>query len=200
VTLLTERAQVKYDHKKTSPKKIVEAVEEIGFTAVEEDKSSVVLNIGGMTCAACVNTVESVLLGTPGVATATVNLLTGKAKITFGKNAVAVRDLIESVEEVGFEASVNKDRAPLDIFRKLSEIEYYRRSFFVAVVFNLAFMALMAMRLSAELDIFFDHRLTGSFTVGILLEWMLSTPVNFWVGRKIHVGAIKVRRKEKKRR
>ena len=81
VTLLTERAQVKYDKRKISPKQIAAAIEDVGFTAVEEDKSDIVLTIGGMTCAACVNTVESVLRGTPGVASATVNLLTGKAKV-----------------------------------------------------------------------------------------------------------------------
>jgi P-type Cu+ transporter len=85
VTLLTERAQVKYNKRKISPKQIAAAIEDIGFTAVEEDKSDVVLLIGGMTCAACTNTVEGVLLGTPGVASATVNLLTGKAKVRITK-------------------------------------------------------------------------------------------------------------------
>jgi Cu+-exporting ATPase len=117
----------------------------VGFSAVEEDKSDVVLSIGGMTCAACVNTIESVLRGTPGVASASVNLLTGKAKVSFGKNSVGVRDLIENVEEVGFEASVCRDKSPLDVFRKLTEIEYYRRSLWAAVAFNVVFLGVMAL-------------------------------------------------------
>jgi copper chaperone CopZ len=67
VTLLTERAEVAFDSAVLSPKDIVELVEDVGFTAVEEDKTTIVLNIGGMTCAACVGTVENVLLDTPGV-------------------------------------------------------------------------------------------------------------------------------------
>ncbi len=59
VTLLTERAQVTFDSKRCNSKKIIEAVDEIGFGATEEDKSSITLRIGGMTCAACVGTIEA---------------------------------------------------------------------------------------------------------------------------------------------
>jgi hypothetical protein len=31
----------------------------------------------------------------------------------------------------------------------------------------------------------------GAFSIGVLVEWVLATPVNFWVGRKIHIGAVK---------
>lgn len=58
VTLLTERAQVTFDAKRCDAKKIVEAIEEIGFGASEEDKSTITLRIGGMTCSACVGTIE----------------------------------------------------------------------------------------------------------------------------------------------
>lgn len=53
-------------------------VQEIGFSAKEEDRSVVTLNVDGMTCSACVNTVESSLLSCVGVTKATVNLLTAK--------------------------------------------------------------------------------------------------------------------------
>jgi P-type Cu+ transporter len=114
VTLLTEQAQVKYDSKKLNSKQVAGLFDDIGFSAVEQDKRTVTLTIDGMTCAACTNTVESVLFQTPGVTDVAVNLLTGRAKVTFGSN-VAIRDLIESVEEVGFEAAIDKGaRAPLN--------------------------------------------------------------------------------------
>lgn len=88
VTLLTERAMVTYDASRVRVADIVAAVEDVGFTAVEEDKTTATLRIGGMTCAACVGTVEGVLRNTQGVTAASVNLLTGKAKVEFVKDQV----------------------------------------------------------------------------------------------------------------
>lgn len=189
VTLLAQRAQVKYDPRKISPAQIVALIEDVGFTAQEEDQRTVVLNVGGMTCAACVNTVESALRSIPGVAHVSVNLLTQRAKVTFGKNAVALRDLIETVEEVGFEASLNKDTRP-SIFRKLTEIEYYWRSFLASFGFFLIFLSMIVFSRVSLTRGFFASRLIGGFTVRMLIEWILSTPVNFWIGRKIHWGAV----------
>lgn len=191
VTLLTERAQVKYDAKKTSPKKIIAAVEDVGFTAVEEDKSTVTLNVGGMTCAACVNTIESVLRSTNGVTKASVDLLSCKARVEYGKNAIGIRDIIEQIEDVGFTASISKEKSTLDMLLKLTEIEYYRRMFFISLVFMCIFMILMALhQIPAVMEVMMTPLVRG-FTIMMWLEWILSSPVHFWIGRKVHVGALK---------
>ena len=189
VTLLTEQAQVTFDAKKLTAKQVAELFDDIGFSAVEQDKRTVTLAIGGMTCAACTNTIESALFSTPGVTDVAVNLLTGRAKVTFGSN-VAIRDLIENVEELGFEASIDKNaRLPIDLFRKLSEIEYYRRSVIVSLFFMIIFFILMILYQWPTIREAFATKLIGGFSVRILLEWILSTPVTFWIGRKVHYGA-----------
>ena len=188
MTLLTERGNVKYDRSKVNAKQIIEAIEDIGFTAQEEDKSSVVLNVDGMTCSACVNTVESSLLSLNGVVKASVNLLTKKAKIDYVKGAVGIRDLIEAVEDVGFEASLNKDKKLNLSFKKLTQIEYYKRMFFIGLVFMGIFLVFMALQHFTQL---LSRRLVGGFTLQQLLEWIFSTPMQFFVGWKIHVGAWK---------
>merc|ERR1711916_12764 len=165
VTLLTERAEVLYDSAMISSEEIVEAIEDVGFTASEEDKTTITLNIGGMTCAACVGTVESALQSTPGVSQVGVNLLTGKAKVTFGKNITAIRDLIENVEDVGFEASLCKDKKGLDLFRKLTEIEYYRRTFFVSLFFMIIFLILSGLEHLPKVRAAFMQPIGNGFTV-----------------------------------
>jgi Cu+-exporting ATPase len=100
----------------------------------------------------------------------------------------AVRDLIENVEDVGFEASLSKEKAGLDLFRKLTEIEYYRRSFFVALFFMVIFVILMGLEHIPLVKLAFNHSLINGFSVLMLVEWLLASPVNFWVGRKIHMG------------
>lgn len=50
--------------------------------------------------------------------------------------------MIEAVEDVGFGASLSKEKK-FDMFRKLTEIEYYKRMFFISLVFMCMFGALM---------------------------------------------------------
>ncbi|MEV5018074.1 heavy metal translocating P-type ATPase [Streptomyces sp. NPDC053780] len=62
------------------------------------------LTVGGMTCAACVRRVEKKLAKLDGV-TATVNLATGRARISHPAG-VAPEDLVVAVEQAGYEAAL----------------------------------------------------------------------------------------------
>ncbi|WP_167355585.1 cation transporter, partial [Streptomyces atriruber] len=69
--------------------------------------TEVELAVGGMTCASCSSRIEKKLNRMEGV-TATVNLATEKAKVSFGETeagaAVAVAQLIALVEKLGYTA------------------------------------------------------------------------------------------------
>ncbi len=73
-------------------------------TGIPTASGSVELEIGGMTCASCVTRIEKRLNRLDGV-TATVNLATEKAKVSFPAT-VTVSDLIATVEQVGYTARV----------------------------------------------------------------------------------------------
>ena len=70
----------------------------------EPGEQRVELEIGGMTCASCAARIEKKLNRMDGV-TATVNYATEKAKVEYG-GAVAVGDLIATVEATGYTAAV----------------------------------------------------------------------------------------------
>jgi copper chaperone CopZ len=61
-----------------------------------------VLNIDGMGCSGCVNTVENTLAALPGVKTAIANLETGIAEVNFDENEVKEEDFKKAVEEAGY--------------------------------------------------------------------------------------------------
>lgn len=65
-----------------------------------------VLSITGMTCASCVSTIEAALLSQPGVKLAAVNLVTTKAKIVYDPSKIGIRDLIATVDNIGYSASL----------------------------------------------------------------------------------------------
>ena len=69
---------------------------------------TITLNIEGMHCGGCVKSVTRVLTELDGVQSADVQL-EGKANITFDENRVNVAQLIEVIEDAGFDATEEKN-------------------------------------------------------------------------------------------
>ena len=63
----------------------------------------ITLPVAGMSCAACVNKVEKVLKGLPGVADAKVNLAAAKAGVEYDPAACSLTDMAEAVRGIGYE-------------------------------------------------------------------------------------------------
>jgi copper ion binding protein len=62
-----------------------------------------VLNIDGMGCSGCVNTVENTLAALPGVKTAMADLEKGIAEVSFDEAEVKEEDFKKAVEEAGYQ-------------------------------------------------------------------------------------------------
>ncbi len=62
------------------------------------------LAVTGMTCASCVARVEKTLKRLPGVEDAAVNLATNKASIRFHPEQIRLRQLVDAVREIGYDA------------------------------------------------------------------------------------------------
>lgn len=61
------------------------------------------INIGGMTCAACVRRVEKKLQKVEGVDSVTVNLATNSAQVSYDSSVIDVETIGENVEKIGYE-------------------------------------------------------------------------------------------------
>ena len=68
----------------------------------ETEGRRIVLQIDGMTCAACVSTVQGALERMDGVSEAVVNLATDTAAITFDNHATDVESMVRAVRSVGY--------------------------------------------------------------------------------------------------
>ena len=135
------------------------------------------LSITGMTCAACAARIEKVLQRTPGV-TASVNLATETAQIQWTPGASTTEEVIATVERVGYGATVrieHVDPAPA----RAAALRAEGRQLLIAALFTLPLMIEMVGMLGGE------H-------VEILprwLQWLLATPVQFWIGARFYRGA-----------
>lgn len=68
--------------------------------------NTITLNIGGMTCGGCVNSVTKVLENLNGVEKTEVSLENANAVITFDTGRIQTAALIKAVEDAGFDASL----------------------------------------------------------------------------------------------
>src|SRR5271166_4245583 len=71
---------------------------------VERAPPHVVLDIGGMTCAACATRVEAALRQVPGVAQASVNLALERADVVLRSPTVTPSQLVSAVDRIGYRA------------------------------------------------------------------------------------------------
>lgn len=69
--------------------------------------------IGGMTCASCVARVERGISRLEGVAEAKVNLASEKATVHYDPAKVGLKDLVRTVEELGYEPRLEKVSLPI---------------------------------------------------------------------------------------
>ena len=73
------------------------------------------LNIEGMTCASCVQSVEKATKKLPGVQEANVNLATEKMNIRFDENVVSIQDIQAAVDEAGYKALTDTEKKSFTI-------------------------------------------------------------------------------------
>uniref|UniRef100_A0A667HY13 Copper-transporting ATPase 1 n=1 Tax=Lynx canadensis TaxID=61383 RepID=A0A667HY13_LYNCA len=148
VALMAGKAEVRYNPAVIQPPVIAEFIRELGFgaTMIEnagEGDGVLELVVRGMTCASCVHKIESILTKHRGIFYCSVALATNKAHIKYDPEIIGPRDIIHTVESLGFEASlVKKDRSASHLDHK-REIRQWRRSFLVSLFFCIPVMGLM---------------------------------------------------------
>lgn len=167
VNLATERADVSFTDV-PDPEAVVQAVESAGYTVLAD---SLELGIEGMTCASCVSHVEKALKAVPGVAEASVNLATERARVRFSRGAVALADLEAAVRGAGYEprpieqSPVQEDRERDTRERELNAL---RRSLLVAAVLT---VPVFVLEMGSHLVPAIHDFVMG--TIGMQTSWWL---------------------------
>ncbi len=177
VNLATERATLRFDPQAVRIADLVRAVQETGYEVPTE---TVILPIGGMTCASCAAHVEEALRALPGVVSASVNLATEKATVTFIPGVVGIPDFKRAVAEAGYEvletpaagAVAEEDEAE----RKMRQARFRMR---VAWAFTVPIILWMLPEMLW--GVMWPNHLV--LNLGMIL---LAAPVLFWVGSRTY--------------
>ena len=140
------------------------------------------LSVGGMTCAACAARIEKQLNKLPGVEAA-VNFASERAHVRYAPGSVDTERLVATVIKAGYTATVARDDTrELDKINKLSAYRRELVKFWAAAVLTLPLVAQMAFMFDAK---------SQHDVIDRLVQLLLATPVQFWIGRRFYVGAWK---------
>ncbi|MBK7353052.1 MAG: copper-translocating P-type ATPase [Nitrosomonas sp.] len=177
VNFANEKANVDYEESLTQPQAIIQSIQDSGFNILPQ---VVQLKIDGMTCAACSGRVEFALNRLPGVVSANVNQATEVAYITYIPGTVLLENLIKAVADSGYHANtisqINHDK---DNARKQASYQADLKLFWFSAILTIPLMLQM-------LTMFSDHH---SEWLPRWLQWLLATPVQFWIGSRFYKGA-----------
>lgn len=176
VNLATEMARFQL----TGPEAFRPAIAAIiksGFQVVTKEQE---ISIGGMTCASCVNRVESALMKIPGVLSASVNLATEKALVKYIDGSLTLETLTKAIVKAGYTASVAIENPKVQSNEKEAALK------------KEWFKVLAGALLSAPLIFPMIFEPFGlNFMLSAKVQLLLAIPVQFWLGAKFYTSAWK---------
>ena len=111
----------------------------------------ITLNITGMTCASCAMTIERKVAKLDGVNLAHVNLATSKGHFEFDENKTEVKEIIKTIESLGYNATKENDSETSDVgghnhhgdVAKESEIIKYKNRFLLCLIFGFPILVMV---------------------------------------------------------
>lgn len=139
VNLATEKLSLAYDESQLSEEDIFQAVADAGYALVSKQLHKT-LNVEGMTCASCAQTVEKAVQNLQGVSTAGVNLATEKLTVEYDPSTLNLGDITKAVSAAGYEAHEEiqtVDQVDIDQAKKEAHINNLWKRFVASAIFTI---------------------------------------------------------------
>lgn len=154
----------------------VQAIKDNGYDVPTVKRT---IPVTGMTCASCVSSVESMLLATPGVLKAAVNLATNTVQVQYVPGVIDERGMRKVVQSIGYDLVIEQEQSATT---DLEEIQRER-------------MRSLKQRLIASIVLSVPLVIIGMFIMHApwanFVMWLLATPVVLVFGRQFFINAWK---------
>jgi heavy metal translocating P-type ATPase len=184
VNLATERADIRFSGRPDVPA-VIKAIEHAGYAVRIRDTE---FSLSGMTCASCVLRVENAIKSVPGVIDVSVNLATGRARVSYLDGSAAIHAVQPAVKKVGYEAEPIADGGDRERDARAAEMATLRRDMIIAATLTLP---VFLIEMGAHIVPAFHHWIAG--TLGIWSwygQFVLTTLVLFGPGRRFFAKGI----------
>lgn len=183
VNFAAEKAYVEYDEHVLQEEKLLELVRKAGFDAsIEHGGQEITMDVQGLSCAVCAQTLEKELLEMPGVLQARVNFANHKAWVRFDPEEVSNSSIQAKVKESGYD--VYREREEED--PRVQAAHRAARRMLLSAVFTITIMVLMMIHM-------FFTSIPGYFTIIFVLGFV-PVMIGGWPTHRAAFGALKKRR------
>lgn len=195
VGLALEEAKVHYDPSLTDADKIIEVIEDAGFGAElvssGNDANKVHLKLEGVDSEEDASVLVSCLELAAGVNGVEMDLSEHIVTVSYDPDITGPRSLIHCVQEASrgskmYQATLYSPsgRREKD---KVNEIRMYRDQFLFSCLFSVpVFVFAMVLPMLPPYGNWLDYKIHNMLTLGLFLRWILSTPVQFIVGKRYY--------------
>ncbi len=192
VNLATERATVQYDASAVSTSDMVDRLEQSGYGVAA---ATIDLPITGMTCAMCQKNVARALNRSDGVISASVNLASEKASVSYLPGVARRSDLVAAVEHAGYgviDTSASDAPEDQEAAARQAEIERQARLVKIGAAFTIPLAILsMTRHFLHQLPFLMDNFAFLMDDIWLFIFGALTTPVMLLLGRQYLSGAVK---------
>ncbi|MCY3979603.1 MAG: heavy metal translocating P-type ATPase [Chloroflexi bacterium] len=192
VNLATEKANVRYDGEKLAASDLVAQVERAGYGVAA---AAIDLPITGMTCAMCQKNVERALNRSEGVISASVNLASENASVSYLPGLARRHDLVAAVERAGYgviDTSAHDAHEDHEAQVRQAEIDRQARLVKIGALFTIPLTILsMARHFLHQVPFLMDNFAFLADDIWLFIFGALATPVMLLLGRQYLSGASK---------
>ena len=154
----------------------VQAIRDSGYDVPTMKRT---IPVTGMTCASCVASVESMLLATPGVLKAAVNLATNTVQVQYVPGVIDERGMRKVVQSIGYDLVIEAEQSGTTDLEELQRerMRSLKRRLIASIVLSVPLVVI---------GMFLMHEPWANFTM-----WLLATPVVLVFGRQFFINAWK---------
>ncbi len=179
VSLASGLASITYDESVVTPSDMKKVVENLGFRFMIKNLKTVIVHLKGLHCASCVERLESRLKTVTGIYTASVNLATSRAFITYAPVETNMEKIKKAVSEAGYEVVEY-----LETDKEKEEVDKQKKNMIFAFLFS---FPLFILTMSEHFHI---HNFFTDDRINAVVQFFLATPVLYF-GRNFYVNGIK---------
>ena len=154
----------------------VQAIRDSGYDVPTMKRT---IPVTGMTCASCVASVESMLLATPGVLKAAVNLATNTVQVQYVPSVIDERGMRKAVQSIGYDLVIEAEQSGTTDLEELQRVRMrtLKQRLIASIVLSVPLVVI---------GMFLMHEPWANFTM-----WLLATPVVLVFGRQFFINAWK---------
>ncbi|KAI3511746.1 hypothetical protein L1887_18903 [Cichorium endivia] len=195
VGLALEEAKINYDPNIINPNQIIEAIEDSGFGAdligSGNNGNKVHIKLEGIVTSEDMTGIKNSLESLNGVNDVEIDTEGCKVTVEYDPDVTGGRSIIRFIQDSGthYQASLYIPERRNES-EKSHEIKIYRNQFLWSCLFSVPLLMFsMVLPMIPPYGNWLSYKVHNMLTVGMVLRWILCTPVQFIIGKRFYVGS-----------